>query len=157
MTGFGSGSSGSGSGSGGAPNHSVSGSWMGQYFYFGRNDGGSFEAVFIEIGPHLEGSILDDGQLGEAIVNGTFSYPDLRFSKKYFKSNLDPVEYVGTMNADGNVISGTWWILPTAAGGGAGLGTWIARRADSGTELEDDERFVLKDEEIERVFQPSHN
>jgi len=136
-------------------NHSIAGSWIGQYFYFGVTEGGSFEAVFIEIGSHLEGSILDDNNLGEAMVTGNFTYPDLRFSKKYFKTGLDPVEYAGSMNADGTVISGNWWILPSGAAGGAGLGSWIARRAGGQEDLEEEDRFVLKDKEVERVFQPT--
>jgi hypothetical protein len=143
---------------------------MGQYFYHDLAEGGGFEAVFIEIGPHLEGSILDHGQLGEAIVNGTFSYPQLRFTKRYHDRTCEPVEYTGSMNEDGTVISGRWLIKAPAsfsAGdyGGAGeitSGTWIATRGDSGEEFkfdvlehEDDLDQAEKKEDVHVLTQPA--
>jgi hypothetical protein len=94
-------------------NHSIAGSWMGQYFYLGQQSGSAFEVVFVEIGSRVEGSVLDNCKLGEALVSGTFTYPSLQFIKYTLSVRIDPVEYRGTMNEDGTVLSGNWYIRPT--------------------------------------------
>lgn len=84
---------------------------MGQYFYLGEQDGSAFEVVFVEIGSgfekRVEGSVLDNCNLGEAMVSGSFTYPSLQFIKTYISVRIDPVEYRGTMNEDGTMIAGT--------------------------------------------------
>jgi hypothetical protein len=117
-------------------NHSIAGNWLGQYFYSDGEEGSSFEAVFIEIGIHVEGSILDDCNPGEALVNGTFTYPELKFTKKYHGSHLLPVEYSGAMNSDGTMLTGTWWIKATSEAEGSTTGTWIARRNGGNADCE---------------------
>ena len=120
-------------------NHSIAGSWMGQYFYLGEQDGSAFEVVFVEIGSGLkkrvEGSVLDNCNLGEAMVSGSFTYPSLQFIKTYISMRIDPVEYRGTMNEDGTVIAGNWYIRPRDRDSGSTMGTWIATRGDGGEEF----------------------
>lgn len=130
-------------------NHTIAGNWLGQYFYSESDFGSAFEAVFIEIGLRVEGSILDDCNLGEALVTGTFSYPELRFTKKYHHSDLNQVEYSGSMNSDGTMLTGTWWIKGTGEGEETTTGTWIARRNADGAE------FDFKFEEVKQeITQP---
>ncbi|MFA7335753.1 MAG: hypothetical protein WC028_03130 [Candidatus Obscuribacterales bacterium] len=120
-------------------NHSIAGSWMGQYFYLGEQDGSAFEVVFVEIGSgfekRVEGSVLDNCNLGEAMVTGSFTYPSLQFIKTYISMRIDPVEYRGTMNEDGTVIVGNWYIRPRDKDSGSTMGTWIATRGDGGEEF----------------------
>ena len=125
-------------------NHSIAGNWLGQYFYSDGRTGSTFEAVFVEIGIHVEGSILDDNHLGEALVAGTFNYPELKFTKKYMSSRLNPVTYLGTMNGDGTMITGTWWIKAGSEGHDSASGTWIARRDGSNAD------FDFKFEEVQK-------
>ena len=112
---------------------------MGQYFYLGEQDGSAFEVVFVEIGSgfekRVEGSVLDNCNLGEAMVTGSFTYPSLQFIKTYISMRIDPVEYRGTMNEDGTVIVGNWYIRPRDKDSGSTMGTWIATRGDGGEEF----------------------
>jgi hypothetical protein len=62
-------------------NRSVAGNWLGNYYYNSSAQAFGFEAVFIESGGAIQGSILDDGYLGEAQVSGTFTAPSLAFTK----------------------------------------------------------------------------
>ncbi len=142
-------------------NHSIAGSWMGQYYYLGQQSGSAFEVVFVEIGSRVEGSVLDNCKLGEALVSGTFTYPNLQFIKTYIGVRIDPVEYRGTMNEDGTVISGNWYIRPRSKGSGATMGTWIATRGDGGEEFTfdiDQTKDEINDEvkkELEVPTQPA--
>lgn len=125
--------------------HSIAGSWRGCYFYSSGN-GGGFEAVFIEgANGGIEGNILDDGSLGEALVAGFFRYPAIRFNKVYYKSR-HMVQYVGEMSEDGNELSGQWFILQrivsvdtqTGYRDFSSSGTWTARRSEEGEDLKFD-------------------
>lgn len=104
--------------------NSVQGSWLGNYYYENNSQPFSFEAVFVESEGQIEGSILDDGSLGEALVSGSFCDPNLNFTKRYHNSTLDPVQYLGTLSGDGNRISGSWQIRSLAKG------AWTAWRQD---------------------------
>lgn len=143
-------------------NHSIAGSWMGQYFYLGEQTGSAFEVVFVEIGSRVEGSVLDNCNLGEAMVSGTFTYPNLQFIKTYISTSTDPVEYRGIMNEDGTLIAGNWLIRPRSIESGAAMGTWIATRGDGGEqftfdidenkdEINDDDQDEVKREGKEEV------
>jgi len=103
---------------------SVSGRWFGNYYYETRSESHGFEAVFVQSGTQVEGSIMDDGQLGEAHVSGTFTGKELSFCKIYNSAARDPVQYNGTMSEDGKSLSGKWNIN-TALGG-----AWTAYRMD---------------------------
>ncbi len=132
---------------------------MGQYFYLGQQNGSAFEVVFVEIGGHaqglIEGSVLDNCNLGEAMVTGSFTYPSLQFTKTYINNRLDPVEYRGHMNEEGTEIKGNWYIRPRSQSSGAAMGTWIATRGDSGEEFtfDIDETDEDTKEEIKRELE----
>ena len=102
----------------------VSGSWWGNYYYSGLNQSSGFEAVFVQSGTAVEGSILDDNSLGEAHLTGSFGSGELSFCKIYNSAARDPVYYRGTVSEDGKSITGTWRI--SAAVNGA----WKAWRLD---------------------------
>lgn len=112
-------------------NHSVQGNWMGNYYYQSVNQAHAFEVVFLESKGLVDGSVLDDGHLGEARVSGSFTFPKLSFVKKYDRAGLDPVRYEGTMDDDGKRISGTWTINVACSG------TFIIWRSDD-EELDED-------------------
>lgn len=68
--------------------HNVAGEWLGQYRYDKLpTHGGGFTAFFSESGGSIHGNIVDDGSSGKATVNGTFSFPDIRFTKQYVKAS----------------------------------------------------------------------
>ncbi len=131
--------------------HSVQGSWRGKYFYASDSTPNGFEAVFVEVSGAVEGSILDDGRLGEAFAGGTFVYPQLKFVKRYHAANTDPISYQGVMSEDGKQINGTWVIKThnPVAGTVVIYGTWTARRMDEGEELKFQERREQMQEEEE--------
>lgn len=114
--------------------YSIQGNWQGRYFYKTRAEAFAFEAVFIEINGRVEGNILDAGRLGEAVVAGTFGYPSLEFTKRYYQETRGgPVRYRGTMSEDGKMLSGTWQLASGTAG------TWLAVRTDDIEELKFEE------------------
>ena len=117
--------------------HSIQGSWRGRYFYKTRGEAHGFEAVFVDINGRVEGNILDDGILGEALVSGHFGYPSLSFSKIYLvkNSHRQAVNYRGTMSEDGKMLSGTWYI----SDGLTTTGTWLAVRLDENEEIKFEE------------------
>lgn len=132
-------------------NHSVQGSWRGQYYYAGDSNANGFEAVFVDIKGVVEGNILDDGRLGEAVVGGSFSYPELRFTKVYRQAGTHAVRYIGTMSENGKVIRGRW-VIP-----GATTGTWVAIRYSDGEEInfEEIEDGLYRDkEEVQPLTAP---
>ena len=104
--------------------NSVSGRWFGNYYYANVSQSHGFEAVFAQSGPEVEGSILDDGQLGEAHVKGTFVGSELNFCKIYNSAARDPVTYQGTLRQDGKSLSGKWRISDVCHG------MWTAWRMD---------------------------
>lgn len=127
--------------------HTLQGSWMGNYYYRSINQSFAFEAVFVEGKGLVDGNILDDSQLGEARVSGTFTYPNLTFVKKYDRAGLDPVRYEGTMDEDGKRISGQWRISPTCSG------TWVAWRSDD-EELDEDQTTDERELDVEIECRP---
>ncbi len=107
-----------------AKKNSVSGSWLGNYYYESTAQAFGFEAVFSEQDGSVEGSILDDGHLGEARVTGTFQDPSLSFVKSYYAGGLEAVTYEGSLSDDGKKLAGTWKISTQARG------RWLAWRQD---------------------------
>jgi hypothetical protein len=108
----------------GQSDHTVTGTWLGNYYYSRTADAHGFEAVFVQSGTQIEGSILDDGQLGEAHVAGSFSGSQLQFCKIYNSKARNPVKYEGTLSEDGKSIVGHWKIS------GDCHGSWRAWRLD---------------------------
>jgi hypothetical protein len=135
------------------PRHSVQGNWRGQYFYsYDPGTGHGFEAVFIEVNGIVEGNILDDQAVaggGEAVVGGSFHFPDLRFTKVY--RGFHSVKYQGTMSEDGKVLTGRW-VIP----GAKMNGTWRATRSEEGEDLklEDIEQLEKEEEEVRPLVAP---
>ncbi|MBX9689526.1 MAG: hypothetical protein K2X27_22645 [Candidatus Obscuribacterales bacterium] len=127
--------------------NSINGSWLGNYYYDAGSQPFGFEAVFVEHNGSIEGSILDDGQLGEAKVFGKFADPMLKFTKKY-NSGVSTVSYEGIVTDEGKKIAGTWTI------GNMAKGKWTAWRQDEEeipdlqTEDELDETLVLEREKV---------
>lgn len=123
--------------------NSINGSWLGNYYYEAASQPFGFEAVFMEINGSLEGSILDDGNLGEAKIYGSFSDPHLSFTKKYNNSGLNAVVYEGSISEEGKKICGQWRISNMAKG------SWVAWRQDE-EEIPDLEFETEDDEVLER-------
>jgi hypothetical protein len=121
----------------GAVDHSVAGSWLGQYFYPGGIAGSNFEAVFIQVGSAIEGNILDAGGLGEARAAGSFSYPRISFRKAYVAGGYAPIDYVGAMNDEGKIMLG-YWHIDRGPGEAPMHGIWVMYRDGS------EEKFDLQ-------------
>ncbi|MGI4790044.1 MAG: hypothetical protein ACRYFS_14480 [Janthinobacterium lividum] len=128
---------------------SIGGGWLGTYAYKGALSAQTpvrFEATVAE--PDSEGrftgSILDDGNLGEADIRGEQSGSGIRFSKAYRRRGQPGVSYEGTLSDDGLTMQGTWQIA------GAAHGVWDARRAwsENGTAQVED---VEEEQEQPRV------
>lgn len=129
-------------------NHSLQGSWLGNYYYRSVNQAFAFEAVFVEFQGKVDGNILDDSNLGEARISGSFTYPNLNFVKKYDRAGLEVVRYEGTMDEDGKRIAGFWSINPTCSG------TWVAWRSDD-EELEEDETETEQELQLDKMLATS--
>lgn len=103
----------------------ISGAWLGTYWQNGNQT--RFEATFVQSGNTLTGRILDDGDLGEAQLQGDVTGRSITFKKQYLTSLPFPIYYSGTISEDEDFMSGTWSIERQ------GTGRWEARR--SGTDL----------------------
>lgn len=121
----------------------VGGGWLGTYAYTGvlrRLPPVRFEATLTE--PDAEGrfagTILDDGQAGEADVSGGQGGRGVRFSKTYKKKRMAPVSYEGTLADDGRTMRGTWRIADTARGDWDARRLWSASEADAALSEADD-------------------
>jgi len=68
--------------------HNIAGEWLGHYRYDKIPTlGGAFTAFFSETSGALHGNIVDDGSSGKATLTGEFSFPDVRFTKRYVKAS----------------------------------------------------------------------
>lgn len=109
---------------------SIAGGWLGTYAY-GVGDSRPpvrFEATFQSQGDGFTGRILDDGELGEAQVEGGVQTgAQVAFVKRYQQRRRDvaPVHYQGALSEDGMALTGTWILT---AGGYRLAGSWEARR-----------------------------
>ena len=132
--------------------HTVNGSWLGNYYYAHTSQPFGFEAVFVESAEGvIEGSILDDGSLGEARVSGMFNDPNITFTKRYNNPLHLPIRYEGTMSEEGKKLTGSWMIQAE------NKGSWVAWRQeeeeipdmetedekDSGKEVEEEREKVM--------------
>ncbi|MEB3181423.1 MAG: hypothetical protein VKL59_20665 [Nostocaceae cyanobacterium] len=99
----------------------VNGTWLGTYWQDGIPT--RFEAVVIQSGNSLSGSILDDSYLGEARLSGEVIGRGISFTKRYLTSSPEPIRYVGTISEDENLMQGQWNI------GRGYSGTWEAHRS----------------------------
>ncbi|HEY9788521.1 MAG TPA: hypothetical protein V6D17_24235 [Candidatus Obscuribacterales bacterium] len=135
-----------------AGDHNVSGTWLGNYYYSNISQATGFEAVFVQSGAAVEGSILDDGALGEAHLTGSFGGGELTFCKIYNSKARDPVYYRGTLSEDGKSMWGTWRINKECHG------MWKAWRLDDEElpeQLETDEEVKQEKELLAPLTSPS--
>lgn len=123
-----------------ASENNVTGSWLGNYYYSDLSSATGFEAVFAQSGTAIEGSILDDGALGEAHLTGSCASGELTFCKIYNSKAREPVYYRGVLAEDGKSINGTWRI------NAACHGFWKAWRMDD----EQLPETLERDDEIEQ-------
>jgi hypothetical protein len=103
----------------------LTGRWTGIFNYPAFHPPNSFEAVLRDVGGGIGGTITeadDDpgarGRILHAVVEGHRSGSAVRFTKMYDDLDRmpDPVFYSGTVQPDGNEISGRWEIAGSWAG-----------------------------------------
>ncbi|MBW4559856.1 MAG: hypothetical protein KME32_01660 [Mojavia pulchra JT2-VF2] len=99
----------------------LSGTWLGTYWQEGIPS--RFEAVFVQSGNNLSGSILDDNYLGEAQITGEVIGRSISFTKRYLITSPSPIKYIGTLSENEDYIQGKWNI------GRRHSGPWEARRS----------------------------
>lgn len=101
----------------------VSGTWLGTYW---QDDMPTrFEVTFVQSNNALSGSILDDCYLGEAQLSGDLTGRRIHFVKHYLTSSPIPIAYTGTLDEEGNFMSGTWKIDRRYSG------NWEAHRSNN--------------------------
>ncbi|HEY9696406.1 MAG TPA: hypothetical protein V6D10_04035 [Trichocoleus sp.] len=101
----------------------ITGTWLGTYWQQGTPT--RFEVTFVQGGNCLSGQVLDDGDLGEAQVNGEIIGRSIQFTKQYLTGNNPPINYTGTLSEDGNLMQGKWAI------GKRHSGSWEAHRSNN--------------------------
>jgi hypothetical protein len=99
----------------------VNGTWLGTYWQEGIPS--RFEAVLVQSGRALSGSILDDNYLGEAYLKGEVIGRNISFTKRYLVTSPAPIKYTGTLSANEDYMQGRWNI------GHHFSGAWEARRS----------------------------
>lgn len=114
----------------------LNGTWLGTYWQ--RGNPTRFEIVLLQSGNSLSGSILDDSYLGEAKLSGEVVGRRISFSKRYVISSPDPVDYVGTVSEDEDLIQGQWKV------GYVDSGPWEARRSGESLSLSTENKVEQK-------------
>ena len=114
----------------------VNGTWLGTYWQNGNPT--RFEVVLLQSGNSLTGNVLDDSYLGEAKLFGEVIGRRISFTKNYFTSSPDAVEYTGTISEDDNYIQGQWSISSLD------FGPWEARRNGESLTLESNNKVEVK-------------
>jgi len=147
------------------PNQNIAGTWRGHYQVPRLPElDSAFTAFISENGGNIEGAIEDDCQLGQATFTGTFSFPNVRFTKVYLTQGQikevvqrgketviisgvygPPIDYIGTMSGDGKEMSGTWKI----SGEIVAYGTWNAHRLDD--KNKDKSKDTTKPSEVKKT------
>lgn len=98
----------------------INGMWLGTYWQESTQT--RFEATLVQSGSSLSGRILDDGNLGEAQIDGEVVGRSVRFTKRYLTHVRHTVTYTGLLSEDANSIQGEWAI------GMLHSGPWEAHR-----------------------------
>lgn len=94
----------------------LSGDWIGTYSYPGELEPVSFLARLVENGGNLTGETKEQGQNPEmgafahALLQGSRSGAQVRFTKIYDTIEDEPVLYEGTVDEIGTEIHGRWTI-----------------------------------------------
>ena len=129
--------------------YKIDGKWRGHYTYASNPDSGSsFDAIFEDKDGALAGEIVDDEWMGAAVIVGSFSFPDVRFTKQYTGIKLASIDYKGTMSSDGKTMSGTWIIFESEK---TIRGSWHAYRIDQQQEKRKEKAHAVK-EKVDKVF-----
>lgn len=113
----------------------LSGTWLGTYWQGGVPN--RFEATLLQSGNTLTGSILDDNNLGEALLSGEVIGRRIQFTKRYLTTSPDPVSYTGTVAESEDFMQGHWHVSRFTSG------SWEARRG--GEDLTADLKARLAD------------
>jgi hypothetical protein len=106
----------------------LSGTWLGTYWQDGQPT--RFELTLVQSGNLLEGSVLDDGYMGEATLVGECIGRRITFTKSYLNRSYNSVAYTGIVSEDENAMQGNWRIQTRFSG------TWEARREGDPLSLE---------------------
>ncbi|NEP15789.1 MAG: hypothetical protein F6J97_02675 [Leptolyngbya sp. SIO4C1] len=101
----------------------ITGAWLGTYWQAGNPT--RFEATFAQASNSLSGRILDDGNLGEAQLEGSITGRQITFTKRYLNNSSYSIRYTGTLSEDEEHISGQWIVNARHAG------PWEAQRSDN--------------------------
>ena len=109
----------------------LTGPWLGSYWQ--AKTPTRFEATFVQARNSLSGRIVDDGNLGEAQVDGQVTGRQISFTKTYFNNASYTIQYTGTVSEDGNHISGQWRLNGRNMGrlSAKYSGPWEAHRSDN--------------------------
>lgn len=99
----------------------LSGTWLGTYWQ--QNIPTRFEVTLIQSGNTLTGRILDDSYLGEAKLTGEVIGRRISFTKSYFTTSADVINYIGTLSEKEDFMQGQWNITRWDSG------PWEARRS----------------------------
>jgi hypothetical protein len=99
----------------------INGTWLGTYWQQGIPS--RFEAVLVQSGKTVRGSILDDNYLGEAHLNGEVIGHHISFTKRYLITSPAPIKYTGTVSENEDYMQGRWNI------GRQNSGAWEAQRS----------------------------
>lgn len=99
----------------------LSGTWLGTYWQQGIPT--RFEVTLIQSGNTLTGRILDDSYLGEAKLTGEVIGRRISFTKSYFTTSADLINYIGTLSEKEDFMQGQWNIARWDSG------HWEARRS----------------------------
>ena len=114
----------------------LSGVWLGTYWQ--RKQPVRFEMTLVQGGNSLSGRVLDDNDLGSALLAGKVSGRSVNFTKTYITASRHSVEYTGTLSEDGKRMKGQWRISWFSGG------TWEAQRSDEELSLKQITRRVEK-------------
>ena len=107
----------------------LSGDWIGNYCYPGELEPVSFLATLVESNGQLTGETREPGQTPEmgaiahALLQGSRSGAQVRFTKMYDTIEDEPVLYEGKVDGTGTEIHGRWTIVHEWSG------SFLMRRA----------------------------
>jgi hypothetical protein len=107
----------------------LSGDWMGNYSYPGELEPVPFLATLVESNGNLTGETREPGQTPEmgaiahALLQGSRSGAQVRFTKMYDTIEDEPILYEGTVDETATEIHGSWTIVDEWSG------SFLMRRA----------------------------
>jgi hypothetical protein len=129
---------------------SVTGRWEGHFAYAGGMlRPNPFLAEIRDEAGHLSGTTVEPNTMAggfsfyEGTIRGSRQGGRVEFTKLYAaaRPHAQPIRYQGSLDPEGNIISGTWSI-------GVAVGSFEMRREASGEEEEAEERRVELPEQV---------